>query len=118
MTWRRMGQFSSAGSIKLKKYGVIARASLVLASCVPAYSSGVSVGIRRVNWLRDVMRFLSCHVQLFQSLWEMSAQNPLPADRNSFNSANCSAPEGPSSSDSLEFSSCIMQRTIGLNRGV
>ena len=52
MTCRRIGQFSSAGSIRLKKYGVMASASLVFASFAPANSSGVSVGMKLLQLLR------------------------------------------------------------------
>ena len=57
----------------------MAIASLVLASLVPANSSGVSVGSRRWSCSSEVMRCLSCQCQSFQSRSETSAQNPLPA---------------------------------------
>src|SRR5207253_8846997 len=96
MTCRRMGQFSSAGSIRLKKQGVMARASFVLASLVPAYSSGVSDGISRWSCSSEVMRCLSCQQQLFQSASETSDQKPRPADLNSLRAFN-ELPDGGSS---------------------
>src|SRR5437762_3322618 len=80
--------------------GVMARASLAFANFVPAYSSGVSVGISRCSCSRRVMRFFSCHCQLFQSRSATSLQNPRPAERNSFSSLSRadseSSPPAPS----------------------
>jgi len=58
----------------------MAMASLWLASWIPAYSSGVSVGIRRSNCSSEVMRFLSCQAQLFQSESGTFRQNPRPGE--------------------------------------
>src|SRR5438067_876228 len=58
----------------------MARASLVLASLVPAYSSGVSEGMSRWSCSREVTRCLSCQRQLFQSASGTSDQTPRPAD--------------------------------------
>src|SRR2546430_13997070 len=104
MTCRRMGQCSSAGSIRLKKYGVMARASFVLASLAPAYSSGVSVGISRWSCSSEVMRFLSCQRQLFQSASGTFRQKPRPADLNSFKELSL-LPDGgsPPLSDEVSF---------------
>src|SRR2546423_11198319 len=96
--------FSSAGSIRLKKQGVMARASFVLAILVPAYSSGVSDGISRWSCSSEVMRCLSCQRQLFQSASGTSGQKPRPADLNSFRELSL-APDGGSSpiADSVSF---------------
>src|ERR1044071_1200927 len=58
----------------------MARASLVLASRVPAYSSGVNAGISFCSCSSEVMRCLSCQRQLFQSASATSDQKPRPAD--------------------------------------
>src|SRR6187397_2181758 len=112
-TWRRIGQFSSVGSIKLKKYGVIPRASLVLASCVPANSSGVSVGNNSCNCSRVLTRCLSCQRQSFQSASETSDQKPRPADLNSLRKANGTAAGSGLSSPSSELCLCIVRELLG-----
>src|ERR1017187_3874359 len=82
--------------MRLKKYGVMASASLWSASLAPANSSGVSVG----------MRCLSCQRQLFQSASETSRQKPRPAEWNSFKDRN-RWPDGGSSPAADELSSFI-----------
>src|SRR5438046_4085152 len=112
MTCRRMGQFSSAGSIRLKKQGVMARASFVLASLVPAYSSGVSDGISRWSCSSEVMRCLSCQRQLFQSMSETSDQKPRPADLNSLR-AFSELPDGGSLPVADEVSFIVRELYFG-----
>jgi hypothetical protein len=60
--------------MRLKKYGVMASASLVFASFAPANSSGVSVGRNFCNCSAEVMRCFNCHFQSFQSASETSRQ--------------------------------------------
>src|SRR3954452_11707013 len=60
----------------------MARASLEFASNVPACSSGVRVGINRWSCSKEVMRFLSCQRQSFQSASGTWLQKPRPAERN------------------------------------
>src|SRR5262249_20704335 len=89
--------------------------SLVFASCVPAISSGVSVGITDSSFASELMRFLSCHRQSAHSTADTSFQKPRPAEWNSFSFNNC----GPGSSSSApEHASCICGRNIGLDDGV
>src|SRR3569833_773940 len=112
MTCQRIGQFSSAGSMRLKKYGVMASASLWFASFAPANSSGVSVGLCRCYCSAVVIRFLSCQCQSFQSASETLLQKPRPADLNCFNEFE--ERDGGSSPFSREVSLCIVRRTINL----
>src|SRR5277367_6413236 len=74
--------------MRLKKYGVMASASLVFASFAPANSSGVSVGRNFCNCSTVVMRCFNCHFQSFQSASETSCQKPRPADWNCFRDSN------------------------------
>src|SRR6266536_6726375 len=84
----------------------MASASLWLASFVPAYSSGVSVGIKRCNCSNVVMRCLSCQCQLFQSESETSCQKPRPAEWNCLRSWSRRS-EGGSSTPGDVVSLCI-----------
>src|SRR5882724_9441692 len=99
----------------------MASASLWFASFAPATSSGVSVGIRRFNCSSDVMRFLSCQRQSFQSESGTLDQNPRPADLNSLYARRCESEPEPSGSslfaaeDSF-FIEC--ERKIGGNVGL
>ena len=83
MTWRRTGQSGFSGSIRLKKCGVTANASLWPDSMTPARSSRVSV-ILSSSWRRFVTRFLSCHFQSFQSSGATSGQYPGACETKSF----------------------------------
>src|ERR1043166_9071352 len=90
----------------------MARASLVLASWVPAYSSGVSEGIKRCNCSSDVMRCLSCQRQLFQSASGTSDQKPRPAGLNSFRELSVGH-DGGSSPLADEFSFIVRELYFG-----
>src|ERR1043165_8147227 len=74
----------------------MARASLVLARRVPAYSSGVSVGINRSSCPSDVIRCLSCQRQSFQSESLTSDQKPRPAGTNLFSDSRALGKGGSS----------------------
>ena len=84
MTCSRMGQFSSAGSMRLKKYGVMPSASLVLASFAPAVSSGVSVGQKFLQLLDRGDAVLDLPAPVVPVGVGTSRQKPRPADENFF----------------------------------
>src|ERR1041384_515788 len=90
----------------------MARASLALASCVPAFSSGVSEGISRCNCSSEVIRCLSCQRQSFQSASGTSDQKPRPAGLNSFRERS-EGHEGGSSPRADEFSFIVRELYFG-----
>src|SRR5580693_4100108 len=93
--------------MRLKKYGVMASASLVFASFAPAYSSGVRVGRNFCNCSTVVMRCFNCQRQSFQSASGTSCQKPRPADLNCFKEVD-GWRAGGSSLLADRFSACIV----------
>src|SRR5437879_3769547 len=86
----------------------MASASFVLASWVPAYSSGLRAGISRWSWSRDVMRCLSCQRQLFHSASGTSDQKPRPAGLKVLRELS-SLHEGGSSALDIEISFIVRE---------
>src|ERR1035437_4117391 len=80
MTWRRIGQCGSFGSISEKKCGVIDIASLVPARRTPARSE--SVNSKRASRSASVeTRFFNCHFE--SSHWSAEADSHPPPERRS-----------------------------------
>src|SRR5215510_3051284 len=91
----------------------MAIASLEFARIVPARSSGVSVGRNFSNCSTVVIRFLSCHLQSFQSSSETWFQKPLLMDLNSLSPRSLES-VGASSAAPAEALFILRQLYFGL----